>query len=156
MTLSNSHDLLFVALMIEIGLSFLRTMVDACVFSPWQRALRSRYKTIETEWSGIDLAAMLLKENRISGVNVETVAARKLRFGDHFRFNLGQRTVELDEILCSAKNVVAYAIASHTAAHAIQRENGYRVLRVHKRGVTSSWGLSSTSSREMRIGWHVP
>ena len=75
--------------------------------------------------TGADVARMMLTQNGITDVTVQSVAGK---LTDHF--NPQDKTINLSEAVFSSRSVAAEAVAAHETGHAIQHASGYAPLRM--------------------------
>ena len=73
--------------------------------------------------SGRDAALLLLKENSINNVAVESVRGS---LSDHY--DPGSKTLRLSEPVYGKPSIAAVGVAAHEAGHAIQHARGYAPL----------------------------
>ncbi len=101
-------------------------MLPAVLVSVWANAkvhsTFNKYDDISTstDWTGSDVARMLLEKNGVYGVNVQK--------GDGVltdNFNPKTMTVTLSQSTYSSNSVAAVAVSAHEIGHVIQREEGY-------------------------------
>lgn len=90
-----------------------------------QNTLRSKldkYSRIASpnHLTGADVAEMMLKQNGITDVKVQSVSGK---LTDHF--NPIDKTINLSEGVYSQASIAAIAIAAHETGHAIQHAQGY-------------------------------
>lgn len=78
-----------------------------------------RYPTA-SDWTGSDVARMLLERNKIYGVSV---VPGKGVLTDNF--NPSNMSVTLSQSTYSSNSIAAVAVAAHEIGHVIQREEGY-------------------------------
>ena len=78
-----------------------------------------RYPTA-SDWTGSDVARMLLERNKIYGVSV---VPSKGVLTDNF--NPSNMSVTLSQSTYSSNSIAAVAVAAHEIGHVIQREEGY-------------------------------
>ena len=95
-----------------------------------QRVLDSRFEKYSEVPSphgltGADVARLMLAQNGIDDVKVQSVAGR---LTDHY--NPQDRTINLSEGVYASASVAACAIAAHETGHALQHAQGYAPLRV--------------------------
>ena len=75
--------------------------------------------------TGADIARLMLRQNGINDVTVQSVAGR---LTDHF--NPQDKTINLSESVYSSASIAACAVAAHETGHAIQHARGYAPLRL--------------------------
>lgn len=75
--------------------------------------------------TGADVARLMLRQNGISDVTVQSVAGK---LTDHF--NPQDMTINLSEGVYNSTSVAACAVAAHETGHAIQHATGYAPLRL--------------------------
>lgn len=75
--------------------------------------------------TGADIARLMLKQNGITDVTVESVAGK---LTDHF--NPQTKTINLSEAVYGSASIAACAVAAHETGHAIQHSQGYAPLRL--------------------------
>lgn len=75
--------------------------------------------------TGADVARLMLTQNGITDVKVQSVAGR---LTDHY--NPQDKTINLSEGVYASASVAACAIAAHETGHALQHAQGYAPLRV--------------------------
>ena len=75
--------------------------------------------------TGADVARLMLTQNGITDVKVQSVAGR---LTDHY--NPQDQTINLSEGVYASASVAACAIAAHETGHALQHAQGYAPLRV--------------------------
>lgn len=75
--------------------------------------------------TGADVARLMLAQNGITDVKVQSVAGR---LTDHY--NPQDKTINLSEGVYASASVAACAIAAHETGHALQHAQGYAPLRV--------------------------
>ncbi len=75
--------------------------------------------------TGADVARLMLTQNGITDVKVQSVAGR---LTDHY--NPRDKTINLSEGVYASASVAACAIAAHETGHALQHAQGYAPLRV--------------------------
>ena len=95
-----------------------------------QRVLNSKFEKYSAVPSphgltGADVARLMLAQNGIDDVKVQSVAGR---LTDHY--NPQDRTINLSEGVYASASVAACAIAAHETGHALQHAQGYAPLRV--------------------------
>ena len=95
-----------------------------------QRVLNSKFEKYSEVPSphgltGADVARLMLAQNGIDDVKVQSVAGR---LTDHY--NPQDRTINLSEGVYASASVAACAIAAHETGHALQHAQGYAPLRV--------------------------
>lgn len=95
-----------------------------------QRVLNSKFEKYSEVPSphgltGADVARLMLAQNCIDDVKVQSVAGR---LTDHY--NPQDRTINLSEGVYASASVAACAIAAHETGHALQHAQGYAPLRV--------------------------
>lgn len=101
-------------------------MLPAVLVSVWANgkvhSTFNNYDTLptSTDWTGSDVARMLLEKNGIYGVNVQE---GKGVLTDNF--NPRTMTVTLSQSTYSSNSVAAVAVSAHEIGHVIQREEGY-------------------------------
>ena len=77
------------------------------------------------DYSGAQIAAMMLRDNGIHDVNITSV---KGHLSDHY--NPANKTVNLSEAVYNQRNVAAAAVAAHEVGHAVQHANAYSWLQM--------------------------
>jgi len=75
--------------------------------------------------TGADIARLMLRQNGIDDVTVQSVAGR---LTDHY--NPQDKTVNLSESVYASASIAACAVAAHETGHAIQHAKGYAPLRL--------------------------
>ncbi len=75
--------------------------------------------------TGADVARLMLAQNGITDVKVQSVAGR---LTDHY--NPQDKTINLSEGVFASASIAACAIAAHETGHALQHAQGYAPLRV--------------------------
>ena len=75
--------------------------------------------------TGADVARLMLKQNGITDVTVQSVAGQ---LTDHF--NPQTKTINLSEGVYGSASIAACAVAAHETGHAIQHAQGYAPLRL--------------------------
>lgn len=75
--------------------------------------------------TGADVARLMLTQNGITDVKVQSVAGR---LTDHY--NPQDKTINLSEGVYASASIAACAIAAHETGHALQHAQGYAPLRV--------------------------
>lgn len=75
--------------------------------------------------TGADVARLMLEQNGITGVTVQSVAGK---LTDHF--NPQDMTVNLSESVYGSASIAACAVAAHETGHAIQHAKGYAPLKL--------------------------
>ncbi len=95
-----------------------------------QRVLDSRFEKYSEVPSphgltGADVARLMLAQNGIDDVKVQSVAGR---LTDHY--NPTDKTINLSEGVFGSASVAACAIAAHETGHALQHAQGYAPLRL--------------------------
>ncbi len=75
--------------------------------------------------TGADIARLMLRQNGIDDVTVQSVAGR---LTDHF--NPQDKTINLSESVYGSASIAACAVAAHETGHAIQHAQGYAPLRL--------------------------
>ncbi|MCR4860803.1 MAG: zinc metallopeptidase [Bacteroidales bacterium] len=75
--------------------------------------------------TGADVARLMLSQNGITDVTVQSVAGR---LTDHY--NPQDKTINLSEGVYGSASVAACAVAAHETGHAIQDAQGYAPLRL--------------------------
>lgn len=80
-----------------------------------------------TDWTGSDVARMLLEKNGCSDVSV---AHGKGKLTDNF--NPATMTVTLSESTYSSNSVAAVAVCAHEVGHVVQRSEGYLPYKLRK------------------------
>jgi len=97
----------------------------ALIFGPqlWARSVLSRYSEHQEHYpgSGSEFARHLLNECGLASVKVE-----KTVLGDHY--DPADRCVRLGEANFDGKSLTAVTVAAHEVGHAIQHQNGDRML----------------------------
>jgi len=95
-----------------------------------QRVLNSKFDKYSAEPSprgltGADVARLMLAQNGITDVKVQSVAGR---LTDHY--NPQDKTVNLSEGVYGSASIAACAVAAHETGHALQHAQGYAPLRL--------------------------
>ena len=95
-----------------------------------QRVLDSRFEKYSEVPSphgltGADVARLMLAQNGIDDVKVQSVAGR---LTDHY--NPTDKTINLSEGVFASASIAACAIAAHETGHALQHAQGYAPLRL--------------------------
>ena len=95
-----------------------------------QRVLDSRFEKYSEVPSphgltGADVARLMLAQNGIDDVKVQSVAGR---LTDHY--NPTDKTINLSEGVFGSASIAACAIAAHETGHALQHAQGYAPLRL--------------------------
>ena len=80
-----------------------------------------------TDWTGSDVARMLLEKNGCSDV---AVVPGKGKLTDNF--NPAAMTVTLSESTYSSNSVAAVAVCAHEVGHVVQRSEGYLPYKLRK------------------------
>lgn len=75
--------------------------------------------------TGADVARLMLKQNGITDVTVQSVAGK---LTDHY--NPHDKTVNLSEAVYGSASIAACAVAAHETGHAIQHATGYAPLKM--------------------------
>ena len=75
--------------------------------------------------TGADVARMMLAQNGISNVTVQSVRGR---LTDHY--NPEDMTINLSEGVYASASIAAVAVAAHETGHAIQHAQGYAPIRL--------------------------
>ena len=75
--------------------------------------------------TGADVARLMLEQNGITGVTVQSVAGK---LTDHF--NPQDMTVNLSESVYGSASIAACAVAANETGHAIQHAKGYAPLKL--------------------------
>lgn len=94
-----------------------------------QQALQSKFRKYSMVpaphgLTGADIAKLMLKQNGITDVTVESVAGS---LTDHY--NPQNKTINLSEGVYDSASIAACAIAAHETGHAIQHAQGYAPLK---------------------------
>ena len=95
-----------------------------------QRVLNSKFEKYSAVPSphgltGADVARLMLAQNGIDDVKVQSVAGR---LTDHY--NPTDKTINLSEGVFASASIAACAIAAHETGHALQHAQGYAPLRL--------------------------
>ena len=95
-----------------------------------QRVLNSKFEKYSRVPSprgltGADVARLMLAQNGITDVTVESVAGK---LTDHY--NPREKTVNLSEGVYASASIAACAVAAHETGHALQHAQGYAPLRL--------------------------
>ena len=95
-----------------------------------QRVLNSKFEKYSEVPSphgltGADVARLMLAQNGIDDVKVQSVAGR---LTDHY--NPTDKTINLSEGVFGSASIAACAIAAHETGHALQHAQGYAPLRL--------------------------
>jgi Zn-dependent membrane protease YugP len=95
-----------------------------------QRVLTSRFEKYSGVPSphgltGADVARMMLQQNGITDVKVQSVAGQ---LTDHY--NPQNKTVNLSEGVYGSASIAAVAVAAHETGHALQHAKGYAPLKL--------------------------
>ena len=95
-----------------------------------QRVLMSRFDKYSGEPSphgltGVDVARLMLQQNGITDVQVQSVAGR---LTDHY--NPQTKTVNLSDGVFGSASIAAIAVAAHETGHALQHAQGYAPLKL--------------------------
>ncbi len=95
-----------------------------------QRVLNSRFEKYSqignsANMSGAEVAAQMLRDNKITNVKVECVEGR---LTDHF--NPATMTVNLSKSVYYGRSIAAAAVAAHECGHVVQHARGYAPLRL--------------------------
>ena len=95
-----------------------------------QRVLNSKFEKYSEVPSphgltGADVARLMLAQNGIDDVKVQSVAGR---LTDHY--NPTDKTINLSEGVFASASIAACAIAAHETGHALQHAQGYAPLRL--------------------------
>lgn len=77
------------------------------------------------DYTGAQIAAMMLRDNGIHDVNITSV---KGQLTDHY--NPANKTVNLSEAVYNQRNVAAAAVAAHEVGHAVQHAKAYSWLQM--------------------------
>ena len=85
----------------------------------------SKYSKVPADYTGAEIAELMLRQNGISDVKV---ISTKGRLTDHY--NPADRTINLSEGVYASRSVAAIAVAAHETGHAIQHAKGYAPLRL--------------------------
>ena len=93
-----------------------------------QRVLSSRFEKYSGEPSphgltGADVARLMLQQNGITDVQVQSVAGR---LTDHY--NPQTKTVNLSDDVFGSASIAAVAVAAHETGHALQHRDAYAPL----------------------------
>lgn len=106
--------------------------------------LKSKFKKysqtpLRSNLSGKEIAERMLADNDIHDVKVISVRGQ---LTDHY--NPANKTVNLSEVVYSARNAAAAAVSAHECGHAVQHAKAYRWLTMRSRlvpvvSVTSRW-----------------
>lgn len=121
---------------IFIGISIISYLV--------QRSLQNKFslysqEALDIPMTGRDIAAKMLHDNGIEGVNVTSVSGQ---LTDHY--NPANSTVNLSDVVFSVNSVASAAVAAHECGHALQHAKGYAPLKLRSALVpvvsfASSW-----------------
>ena len=95
-----------------------------------QTTLQSKFKKYSRVPSphgltGADIARLMLKQNGITDVQVQSVAGT---LTDHY--NPTNKTINLSESVYSSASIAACAVAAHETGHALQHAQGYAPVRL--------------------------
>ena len=95
-----------------------------------QRVLSSKFEKYGTVPSphgltGADVARLMLSQNGITDVTVESVAGK---LTDHY--NPTDKTINLSEEVYGSASIAACAVAAHETGHALQHAQGYAPVRL--------------------------
>lgn len=95
-----------------------------------QTVLQSKFKRYSRVPSphgltGADIARMMLKQNGITDVTVQSVSGQ---LTDHY--NPSNKTINLSEGVYASASIAACAIAAHETGHAIQHAQGYAPVKM--------------------------
>ena len=100
-------------------LSFIIQQMLSSRFTKYSRVPSPRGLT------GADVARLMLAQNGITDVKVQSVAGR---LTDHY--NPQDKTVNLSEGVYGSASIAACAVAAHETGHALQHAQGYAPLRL--------------------------
>ena len=117
-----------------------------------QRVLNSKFDKYSAEPSprgltGADVARLMLAQNGITDVKVQSVAGR---LTDHY--NPQDKTVNLSEGVYGSASIAACAVAAHETGHALQHAQGYAPLRLRSALVPVVTFANSTVQWVLLIG----
>lgn len=84
-----------------------------------------QYSQMPLDYTGAQIAAMMLRDNGIHDVNITSV---KGQLTDHY--NPANKTVNLSEAVYNQRNVAAAAVAAHEVGHAVQHAKAYSWLQM--------------------------
>lgn len=95
-----------------------------------QTTLQSKFKKYSRVPSphgltGADIARLMLKQNGITDVQVQSVAGT---LTDHY--NPTNKTINLSESVYSSASIAACAVAAHETGHALQHAQGYAPVKL--------------------------
>ena len=117
-----------------------------------QRVLNSKFDKYSAEPSprgltGADVARLMLAQNGITDVKVQSVAGR---LTDHY--NPQDKTINLSEGVFGSASIAACAVAAHETGHALQHAQGYAPLRLRSALVPVVTFANSTVQWVLLIG----
>lgn len=110
---------IWVIILLVMGLSFIVQFRLQSKFAKYSKVPSPHGLT------GADVARLMLEQNGITGVTVQSVAGK---LTDHF--NPQDMTVNLSESVYSSASIAACAVAAHETGHAIQHAKGYAPLKL--------------------------
>lgn len=110
---------IWIIILLVMGLSFIVQFRLQSKFAKYSKVPSPHGLT------GADVARLMLEQNGITGVTVQSVAGK---LTDHF--NPQDMTVNLSESVYSSASIAACAVAAHETGHAIQHAKGYAPLKL--------------------------
>lgn len=110
---------IWVIILLVMGLSFIVQFRLQSKFAKYSKVPSPHGLT------GADVARLMLEQNGITGVTVQSVAGK---LTDHF--NPQDMTVNLSESVYGSASIAACAVAAHETGHAIQHAKGYTPLKL--------------------------
>lgn len=110
---------IWIIILLVMGLSFIVQFRLQSKFAKYSKVPSPHGLT------GADVARLMLEQNGITGVTVQSVAGK---LTDHF--NPQDMTVNLSESVYGSASIAACAVAAHETGHAIQHAKGYAPLKL--------------------------
>lgn len=110
---------IWIIILLVMGLSFIVQFRLQSKFAKYSKVPSPHGLT------GADVARLMLEQNGITGVTVQSVAGK---LTDHF--NPQDMTVNLSESVYGSASIAACAVAAHETGHAIQHARGYAPLKL--------------------------
>lgn len=110
-----------------IWLIFIAVMLLSWLIQTTLQSRFNKYSRVPSPHglTGADIARLMLRQNGISDVTVQSVRGR---LTDHF--NPQDKTINLSESVYGSASIAACAVAAHETGHAIQHAQGYAPLRL--------------------------
>ena len=110
-----------------IWLIFIAVMLLSWLIQTTLQSRFNKYSRVPSPHglTGADLARLMLRQNGINDVTVQSVRGR---LTDHF--NPQDKTINLSESVYGSASIAACAVAAHETGHAIQHAQGYAPLRL--------------------------